>query len=95
MSTVRSRTAASPITLDKAERQRLIGSIRRYADENLEPIGDLKAGQLLDFMLTELGPAICNQAVADAQARILHHVTDLPAEVYAPETDYWREKNKR
>jgi uncharacterized protein (DUF2164 family) len=95
MSTARSRTAASPIAIDKAERQRLISSIRRYMDENFESIGDLKAGELLDFMVTELGPAIYNQAVTDAQARILHHVTDLPAEVYAPETDYWRDRARK
>ncbi len=83
------------IKLSKPDHQQLVGSIRRYFDENLEPVGDLQAGLLLDFVLREVGPAIYNKAVLDAQARILNHVTDLPGEVYEREGDYWTSKGKK
>ena len=45
------------ITLSPETRQRLIASLKRYAAENLdEELGDLKAGLLLDYCLTEIGP---------------------------------------
>ncbi len=77
------------LKLDKAEQQRLVASIRRYCAENLEPVGDLQASLLLEFLVQEAGPAIYNQAVADAQARLLHHVSELPAECYELQGDYW------
>lgn len=83
-----------PIKLQKTERARLVASVKRYCAENLEPVGDLQAGLLLDFFLVEAGPAVYNQAVAAATARILSHVTDLPGEVYEPEVDYWRKSRK-
>lgn len=49
--------------------------------------GELQATLLLTYVLQEAGPAVYNKAVADAQARMMHHVTDLPAECYEPEVD--------
>lgn len=49
--------------------------MRRYAQ--VEEIGDLKAGLFFDFILTELGPTIYNQAIADAQAFLEERVADL------------------
>ena len=58
-----------PITLPPEAKKQLLGSIKRYAAENLDQdIGDLKAGMLLDYVLKEIGPSIYNQAIADAQA---------------------------
>jgi hypothetical protein len=45
------------IKISPETRQRLIASLKRYAAENLdEELGDLKAGLLLDYCLTEIGP---------------------------------------
>ena len=56
------------IELGKKEREQAVASIKRYFAEELpEPIGDLPAGLLLNFFLEEIGPAIYNQAVGDAQ----------------------------
>jgi uncharacterized protein (DUF2164 family) len=61
-----------------------------------EPIGELPAGLLLNFILEEIGPAIYNKAIADAQARLLGRVSDLNGELYADEFQYWiRQENKR
>ena len=55
--------------------------------EVCEPIGDLKAGLLLDLLLTRAGPAIYNQAIQDARVWIQTRAEDLDAELYEPEPD--------
>ncbi len=78
------------IEIPKHVRARAIASIQRYFEENLpEAIGELPAGLLLNFFLEEIGPAVYNQAIADAQARIQQRVTDLNGELYADEFQYW------
>ena len=60
--------------------EELVGSIQRYFKENMEePIGDLKAGMLLDFCLQVIGPAIYNQAIADT-SHMEAKVADLSVE---------------
>ena len=84
------------IELPKETRDRLIASIKRYVEESFEqPIGDLKAGSLLDFVLTEIGPAIYNQAVSDAQARMSEMVDELDGTCFEPEIGYWAARGPR
>ena len=41
--------------------------MRQYFDENMaETLNELRAGLLLDYILDEIGPAICNKAIEDA-----------------------------
>jgi uncharacterized protein (DUF2164 family) len=76
--------------LSKQTRTAAISSLKRYFEENMpEPIGDLPAGQLLNFFVEEIGPAIYNQAIVDAQARLQQRVADLSGELYADEFSYW------
>jgi uncharacterized protein (DUF2164 family) len=78
------------IELSKQSRDDSIASIKRYFEENLpEPIGDLPANLLLNFLLEEIGPAIYNQAIADAQTRLQQRVADLDGELYEDEFQYW------
>jgi len=78
------------IELPKHLRTDAVHSIQRYFEENLsEPLGDLPAGLLLNFILEEIGPAVYNQGVADAQARLQVQVTDLTGELYADPFQYW------
>jgi uncharacterized protein (DUF2164 family) len=85
------------IELSKQARADTVASIQRYFREEMpEPIGELPAGLLLNFILEEIGPAIYNKAIADAQARLLGRVSDLNGELYADEFQYWiRLENKR
>ncbi|HET9365249.1 MAG TPA: DUF2164 domain-containing protein [Candidatus Angelobacter sp.] len=89
------------IDISKEGRAEAIASIQRYFRENLpEPIGDLPAGLLLNFFLEEIGPAIYNRAIADAQARLQLRISDLSGELYADEFQYWprvekKRKNRR
>lgn len=89
------------IEISKQTRAASIASLQRYFQENMpEPIGELPAGLLLNFFLEEIGPAIYNRAIHDAQSRMQQHVTDLDGELYAPEFPYWpkidsKRKNRR
>jgi uncharacterized protein (DUF2164 family) len=76
--------------LTKQARVDAIASVKKYFEEEIrEPIGDLRAGLLLDFFLEEIGPAIYNKAIGDAQARLQQRVGDLDGELYADEFQYW------
>jgi uncharacterized protein (DUF2164 family) len=76
--------------LPKETRAEAINSIQHYFRENMpEPVSDLAAGLLLDFVLEELGPLVYNQAIAEAQVRMLKYVSDLNGELYADEFQYW------
>jgi uncharacterized protein (DUF2164 family) len=78
------------IELAKQARKDAIASIQKYFEEEIrEPIGDLRAGLLLDFFLEEIGPAIYNRAIGDAQVRMQQRVSDLEGELYADEFQYW------
>jgi len=78
------------IDVSKQVRTDAIASIQRYFQENMsEPIGELPAGLLLNFFIEEIGPAIYNQAIADAQARMQQRVSDLDGELFADEFQYW------
>ena len=84
------------IELSKQQRAAAIASIQRYFEENLpEPIGDLPAGLLLNFILEEIGPVVYNKAIADAQTRLLQRVSDLNGELYADEFQYWPRADSR
>jgi len=89
------------IELPKPARAQAIVSIQRFFQENMpEPIGELPAGLLLNFFVEEIGPAIYNRAIADAQARMEQRVGDLNGELFADEFQYWpkfdaRRKSRR
>ena len=77
------------IKLKKEVQERLIGSIRRYAADNLgEEMGDLKASLFLDFCLQEIGPSIYNQAIADAHTYMMDKVADMEGTCYETEFAY-------
>ncbi|MHB1796021.1 MAG: DUF2164 domain-containing protein [Acidobacteriaceae bacterium] len=86
-----------PLRPTQEVRADAIASLKRYFQENMpEPIGDLPAGLLLNFFIEEIGPAVYNHAIADAQARMQQRVSDLNGELYADEFQYWpRVEDKR
>jgi uncharacterized protein (DUF2164 family) len=84
------------IELSQQARADAVASIQRYFEENLpETIGNLPAGMLLDFFIEDIGPAIYNRAVADAQAQMAVRVTDLSGELYEDEFQYWPREDAR
>jgi uncharacterized protein (DUF2164 family) len=84
------------LELQKEVRADAIASLKRYFDENMpEPLGDLPAGLLLNYILEELGPLIYNHAIADAQARMQSRISDLSGELYMEEFQYWPRVEKK
>jgi uncharacterized protein (DUF2164 family) len=84
------------IELSKEARSDAITSIQRYFQENMpEPIGNMAASLLLSYFVEEVGPAIYDQAIADAQARIQQRRSDLEGELFAPEFQYWPEIDRK
>lgn len=79
------------ITLPKDTEAFLVGSLKRYARENLDlELGDLAARLLLEYVVKEVGPSVYNQAVAEAQAALQAKVADLPLDCYQAEFTYWK-----
>ena len=84
------------LEISKQARTDAIASIKRYSRENMpEPVGDLGAASLLDFFLEEVGPAIYNRAIADAQARMGQLVSELNGELYLDEFQYWSRADRK
>ncbi|MDH4044324.1 MAG: DUF2164 domain-containing protein [Gemmatimonadota bacterium] len=78
------------LTIPDEARTRAIASIRQYFAEELDQdIGDLKAGLLLGYVLEELGPTICNAAIADARAFFEERAADLEGVCYHAEFPCW------
>jgi uncharacterized protein (DUF2164 family) len=74
------------IVLPDAQRKQAIAALQQYFTDNMdEPIGELKAGLLLDFVLSELGPSVYNQAIADARTFFEERTSDLAAICYHEE----------
>ena len=84
------------IELTKEAKQNALESIQKYFELNLEqPIGNLAAGALLQFILEEIGPSIYNKGVADAQERMQARLGELDYEVHADEFQYWRHRDRQ
>jgi len=71
------------ITLTDERRKRLIGQLQTlFAAEFDETLSEFRAAQILDLMLTTLGPGIYNQAVQDVRGHLQAKLDDLDGEVY-------------
>jgi len=79
------------VKVDKDTELYLLSSVKRFFAEELElDIGDLKALRVLDYCMTEIGPSIYNQAIADAQAYFTEKTSDLAGVQYEPELDFFK-----
>lgn len=84
------------IEIPKEANKAAIASIQRYFMENMdEEIGSLEAGALLGFFLKEIGPAVYNKAVADAQSRMQARVLELDIEIHEEEFQYWHQRKRK
>ena len=55
------------LTLDKEQKKEMVEKLQSYfLNERDESLGDLAAGLLVDFIVSELGAPIYNQGIADA-----------------------------
>ena len=86
-----------PINLDKDTTAKALSSLRLYCEKELElDLRELPAQLFLEFILTEIGPSIYNQALGDAQSFVRDRVADLEDACHQPEFGYWnRTSGKR
>jgi uncharacterized protein (DUF2164 family) len=78
------------IALSPDDRKQALASLRRFCGDELEAdLSDIQVTALLEFMLKEIGPAVYNGAIADAQAFLRARLGDLEATCYEPEFSYW------
>lgn len=52
--------------------------------------GNIAAGARFNFFVEEIGPVICNQAVAAVQERLQARVAEIDIEVHEDEFQFWR-----
>jgi uncharacterized protein (DUF2164 family) len=91
-----SRHERAPLKLTDEARAQAIASIRQYfAAELDQEIGDLKAALVLDYFLTEIGPAVYNRAIADAKTFFDERAADLGALCSRDEFPYWPSATRR
>jgi uncharacterized protein (DUF2164 family) len=78
------RQGRMAVQLTKEAEKRLLGTIRRFAKDELEvDIGELKASFILDFFLRELAPTVYDQAIEDARRYLQEKADDLPGVLHA------------
>jgi uncharacterized protein (DUF2164 family) len=84
------------IELPKEARALALASIERWFKENAdEPIGNIQAAALLNFLVAEIGPSIYNRAIADAQQRLQMRIAELDIECHADEFRYWHKADRK
>lgn len=72
--------------LPKEQRDQIIEQIQQFFElERSETIGTLAAGEVLDFMIKEIGPHLYNHAINDARTTVLERMQTLEDELYALE----------
>ena len=71
------------IELDEARKKRAVEKLKKfYRNDFDEELSAFRAEQLLEFMLTVLGPQIYNQGVDDARVFFQQKLEDLDAEIH-------------
>lgn len=74
------------IRLPKEAKEFIVDDIIRYFEqERGETLGSLAAEQILDFMISAVGPAVYNQAITDARALLAERMQNLDDDLYALE----------
>jgi len=74
------------IRLPKESKDQIIYKIKDYFyNERSEEIGDLAAGNLLDFVLKEIGPYFYNQGVKDAKEMFEQKMMSLEEDIQSLE----------
>jgi uncharacterized protein (DUF2164 family) len=83
------------LELDKEQTAALLGSLRRYAREELDTeLSDLRAKLFLDYIVQEVGPFAYNRGVKDAEQYFRAKVEDLAATCFEDGLTYWTKRKK-
>ena len=84
------------IELSKETRATAVASIERWFTANMDMrVGNMQASELLEFFLKELAPSAYNKGVADAQAQMQTHVSEIDINCHESEFGYWDGERRR
>ncbi len=76
----------SALSLTDQARHSAVASLRAYSAENFDhELSELQAMLLLDHILTDLAPAIYNQAALDARRFVEDRAADIEASLHKSE----------
>lgn len=71
------------IQLTDERRKALVGHLQTlFSGEFDEDLSDFRASEVVDLMLTTLGPLVYNQAVEDVRAHFQARLDDLSGELH-------------
>jgi uncharacterized protein (DUF2164 family) len=83
------------IKLSKEEIRGILPSIQKYMLEEFEiEVGEMRAGFILDYFLTEIGPYAYNKGVKDAEQYFTEKAADISGTCYEHGMTYWNKKKK-
>ena len=73
------------VRLSDEGRERLTRSLRAFFDDEFEQsLSEFQAQRLVEFLVSELGAPIYNQAIQDARRFLQEKLEDLEGEFYEP-----------
>ena len=74
------------LKISREHKALLVHKMQSYFEtERSEEIGELAAGNLLDFMIKQLGPIIYNQAISDARTVVMQQMERIEDEIHVLE----------
>src|ERR1700693_1755420 len=74
------------LKISREHKALLVNNIQSYFEtERSKTIGELAAGNLLDFMIKQLGPIIYNQAIRDVRTVVMQQMERVEEEIHALE----------
>ncbi|MFC3039839.1 DUF2164 domain-containing protein [Virgibacillus xinjiangensis] len=74
------------LRLSQEQKERIIRDIKDYFfEEHAEEIGELAAGNFLDFMVKEIGPYLYNEGIHDARDMLEQKLMNLDEDVQSLE----------
>lgn len=83
------------IELTKEEVTEIVPSLKRYfRDELDQELSDMRAGFLLDYIMTEIAPLAYNRGVKDAESFFRAHLEDLPNTCFEQGMTWWLKKKR-
>lgn len=75
-----------PIKLPRERKEEMIARLQSYYEsERSETIGNLEAELLIDYILSEFGPILYNQAISDVRTFMSKKAEQIEDELYAME----------
>ena len=81
--------------LPREQKQEMVERVQHFFEmERSEMIGSIAAEQLLDYMLSEIGPYIYNQAIQDARKTVMERMQSVEDELYALEQNVVKSRKR-